>query len=152
LFDQELCWHEQTCNTIEKTTKWIMLFKRLARSTVGLSAKMMRQLYTAVAIPKMTYAADVWYTPVHASEGLKRRHGSVGVTKALTKIQRVAALAVTGALRTTPTDYIEAHSNILPIELLLKQICFRAFARLASLPDAHPLAQVVRRSAKRMVL
>jgi hypothetical protein len=58
---------------VEKTTKWIMLFKRLARTGVGLSAKMMRQLYTAVALPKMTYTADVWYTPVNGLPDAKRR-------------------------------------------------------------------------------
>src|SRR6266481_8923400 len=48
-------------------------------------------------------------------------------------------MAITGALRTTATDIMEIHANLLPTELLLHRICYRATLRLAALPDTHPL-------------
>lgn len=60
-------------------------------------------------------------------------------------------LTVTGAMRTTATDMLEAHSNLLPLHLLLEKICYRSAARLATLPQNHPLSKIVRKSAKRQV-
>ncbi|KAG5221362.1 hypothetical protein IMY05_C4430000800 [Salix suchowensis] len=36
----------------------------------GISSRLLRQLYLAVAIPKLAYALDVWYTPEKSSPGL----------------------------------------------------------------------------------
>ena len=40
----------------------------------------MRQMFIAVAIPKLAYTADVWYTPIYQLDSKERRSGSVGVT------------------------------------------------------------------------
>ena len=41
--------------------KWVMAFKQFAWPATGIQAKLMRQLYNSVAVPKLTYAAEVWY-------------------------------------------------------------------------------------------
>ena len=69
----------------------------------------------------------------------------------MTQIQRTAALAITGGLRTSPTDSIETHANLLPIPLLMQHLLFSSTLRLASLPSNHPLHALVRRTAKRNV-
>jgi len=83
----------------------------------------MHQLYSAVAVPKLTYVADVWYTPVHKQEGFRRCSGSVGVTHKISSLQWLVALAITGALRTTATDVLDLHTGILLVDLLLRKIC-----------------------------
>ena len=50
------------------------------------------------------------------------------------------ALATTGALCTTPTDLLDAHAGLLPMDLLLKKICFRALTHICSLPLTNPVA------------
>ncbi|KAF8808247.1 hypothetical protein BYT27DRAFT_7027512, partial [Phlegmacium glaucopus] len=45
-----------------------------------------------------------------------------------------------GALRTTPTDLLDAHAGLLPIDLLLKKICHRALTRICSLSSINPVA------------
>ena len=79
----------------------------------------MRQLYCVVAIPKMTYAIDVWYTPVHTREGNKRRSGSVGFTNRFQLLQRMASTAITGALCTTANNILDMHAGLWPVELML---------------------------------
>ena len=122
----------------------------LAREPFELA--LLRQLYRAVAIPKITYAADVWYTLIHRPTGAKRRLGSVGAANHLTRVQRQAAIAITGCFRTTATYYAEAHANLMPIDLVLRDLCLHAITQMVSLNDEHhPLTKVVRHSLKRPV-
>ena len=86
----------------------------------------MHQLYVAVALPKMTYALNVWYTLLTKPVGQRKSIGSVGVLRQMTKLQRLASLAIVGGMKSTPTDLLDAHSGLFPIELMLLCICHRA--------------------------
>ena len=149
-FDQELRWRVQAERVVAKATKWTLATHRLARPMVGISSQQMQQLYQAVAIPSFMYAADVWFTPVQR-DGSGRSSGSAGVARKLTTVQRMATTAVTGALRTTATDVMEVHENLLPVELMMNRICFRAALRLAALPETHPLFKPVKWSSRRLI-
>ena len=89
----------------------------------------MRQLYLAVALPKITYGIDVWYTPPSKPIGYTRNTGSVGALRNLEKIQRIATLAITGTLRSSPNDYVDIHANVLPMDLALLKACHNAIVR-----------------------
>jgi hypothetical protein len=104
----------------------------------------MRRLYLAVALPKITYGIDIWYSPPTKPTGAARNTGSVGTLKSLQKLQRMATLAITGALRTTPTDLLDAHAGVLPMELALLKVCHRAAVRMLTLPKTHPLHKKVK--------
>jgi len=117
--DRRLRWTVQMQKTISKATSYVLLFRRLTRQSIGVSANLMRKLYLSVVIPKMTYGLDVWYTPPHKLKGRKRQTGSVKALKEFKKIQRIATLAITGALRTTPNELLDSHAGLLPINLLL---------------------------------
>ena len=52
-------------------------------------------------------------------------------------------LAITGMLRTTPTDFVDAHAGILPIELALLKATHRVVTRMLTLPSTHPLHSIV---------
>ena len=152
IFDQELRWKLQVEHAVMKASKWVSLFKRIAKNRSGLSSPLLRRLYRAVAIPKATYTADVWFTPIHSPPGAKKRLGSVGAANRLTRVQRQAAIAITGCFRTTATDYAEAHADLMPIELLMKDLCLQAITHMVSLNDEHhPLTKVVCHSLKRPV-
>ena len=96
----------------------------------------------------MTYAVDVWYTPPCRKEGAKKDSGSVGITNKLVSLQRMAALAITGALRSTATDALDLHAGTQPVRLLLRRLCHRAALWIASLLDTHPLHAVYRTRAR----
>jgi ribonuclease HI len=76
------------------------------------------------------------------------RKGSVNTVKKLTTTQRAGALAVTGGLRTTPTDTLDAHASLLPMEGRVSKFCHSAITRMATLLREHPLYKPVKRSAK----
>jgi hypothetical protein len=82
-FNQELRWNEQAKSALSKATKWTLMYRRLTRQSAGVNLKFMRRLYLAVAVPKMTYAVDVWYTPIHHEENHLKHSGSIGITNHL---------------------------------------------------------------------
>jgi len=129
LVDTQLRWKAQAQKGISNATKWLLQFRRLTKPSTGVKAKLMRQLYVLVAIPKMTYGLDVWYTPPTKPVGAKRNHGSVTALRGLQKAQHVATLAITGALRTTPTDVLDAHAGLLPMQLTLLKAAHRVATR-----------------------
>jgi hypothetical protein len=147
LIDAQLRWNAQSQQAISNATKWLLQLRRLTSPNTGVKAKLMRQLYLSVAVPKMSYGLDVWYTPPTKPIGATRNQGSVTALKGLTKAQRIAALAITGALRTTPTDLVDTHAEILPIDLLLLKNTHRAVVRLCTLPNSHPLHDIVLHAA-----
>ena len=125
------------------TAKWMLCFHCLTKPAFGIRSRFIRQLYYTVAVPIFTYAADIWYAPVTCAVPDARASGSVRATKRLESIQHMVVLAITGALHTTAMDIMEAHANILLVELLMHRVCHRAAVRLAALPGTHPLHKPV---------
>jgi ribonuclease HI len=103
----------------------------------------MRQLYLAVALPKITYGIDIWYSPPTKPVGYTKNIGSVNALRRLQTTQRIASLAITGSLRTAPTDLLDVHAGILPMELALLKACHNATVRMLTLPNTHPLQKIV---------
>ena len=66
-----------------------------------------------------------------------------------TLVQRIVVTAITGALCTMATDIMEAHANVLLIELLMHRVCYRAAIRLATVLDSHPLCKPMLTCARR---
>jgi hypothetical protein len=151
ILDQELRWKPQVDNAIARGTAYVFQLRRLSTTAKGIPLRLMRQLYQAIAIPKMLYAADLWFSPVYREGTDELQRGSVGVAKRISSVQRIAALAITGALRSTATDILEAHANLLPATLLLQNACYRATIRLTTHPKTHPLYHPLRRAASKYV-
>ena len=63
LFNSKLTWkvhHEKVC---KKAIKWTMALKCFTKVAVGIRMNEACKLYNAVAVPKITYAADLWFCP-----------------------------------------------------------------------------------------
>ena len=146
--DAHLRWREQAQRTTANATKWILQYRRLTRPSTGVKAKLMRQLYLAVALPKITYGIDIWYTPPTKAAGCTKNTGSAGALRNLQKAQRMATLAITGTLRTSPNDFVDIHARVLPMELALLKACHNAVVRSLSLPDTNPISQVIRKAKR----
>ena len=148
--DYQLKWKEQAQCATANATKWLLQFRRLTKISTGVKSKLMRQLYLAVALPKITYGIDVWYTPPTKPAGFTRNTGSICALKNLQKAQRIATLAIMGTLRTSPNDFIDIHSGIYPMELALLKACHSAMVCLLTLPDTHPLYQIIREAKRQL--
>ena len=112
-----------------------------------------RKLYNAVAVPKITYAADLWYRPKKSphSNCKPTGFGPANLTKCLELIQRQAAISITGGLHTSPGDALIVHANLVLIEAQLKEICLKTYTRLSTHPTTHPIANALHCTAKTQV-
>lgn len=148
ILDQELRFNEHAAYAQAKGLKWVSQFGRLARPKRGMPHGYARQLYNAVCIPRMLYAADVFCHPVvQIKDGEVRVKPSPHVKK-LERVQRQAAIAITGAMRTTAGDVLNAHANLLPTHLAVEKICARAVVRMATHPKSHPLHSHIAKAAR----
>ena len=151
VLDQNLKWTQQAASVRGKGSKWAAQIKRLTRPTWGLTPSGARKLFVSVALPRILYGIDVWCTPIHGKNAKGRRKGSIAPIKKLTSVQRAGALAVTGGFRTSPTDALDAHASLLPLDLKIEKACHDAITRIATLPQEHPLHKLIRKSTKRQV-
>ncbi|CCO36793.1 hypothetical protein RSOLAG1IB_12164 [Rhizoctonia solani AG-1 IB] len=142
VMDQTLSWREQCDKALARGQQWAGQLNRLARMSYGTSMDTARRLYLSIAVPRFSYAADIWYSPVTQSPG-GRRKGSAGFADRLARIQSNAARAILGAMRSTPVASLDAHLDLLPMHLLMNEACQRAAIRLAATPPAHPLHKAV---------
>jgi hypothetical protein len=132
LLDSRLSWSAQHDKVREKAVKWTAIFKRFTRPSTGICANKARRLYIAVAVPKICYAADLWFSPSRNCKANDQYTGPTKITKRLESIQRQAAISITGAMRTSPADATIAHANLTPIGIQLKQMGAKAYLCLAS--------------------
>ncbi|KAG9120597.1 hypothetical protein FRC07_003847, partial [Ceratobasidium sp. 392] len=146
ILDRELRFREQCHKALAKGLLWSSQLSRLAKMSYGAPMKIARMLYLSIAVPRFTYAADVWYTPVEYQDGMKRASGSVGFARKLARVQSTAARAILGAMKSTPVDHLDAFASLLPVPMLLNQVCVRAAIRLVSTPEGHPLRKDVVKS------
>jgi ribonuclease HI len=142
-FDRNLNWKVHQAYTVEKGMKWAAQIRRLTRPTWGVTPKFAKRLYTSVALPRVLYAVDLWCTLLnHKHKGLKTT-GSARAIKQIGSIQRAGMLAITGGLRTSPTDALNASAYLLPTPLLIRKWCLKAAVRMATLPKEHLLHKPV---------
>jgi ribonuclease HI len=149
--DRELRWKEQLAAAIGKGREWLRQCSRLAKTSGGVSGRHMRKLYLAVVRPRMLYGADVFLGPALRGDSIKNKKGSRAALNKLAAIQRSAAILIVGGLRTSPTDSLDVHANLLPFHLLVDKVRFQAALRLATLPVSHPLHKPVIQAAQRFV-
>lgn len=118
--DPKLNWNNHVTSKIQKTLNTYWALKKAIGSKWGLNPANIYWLYTVVLRPMFCHAAVVWW----------RRSELFTTRKELDQLQRLALIAITGGLRTTPTRAMEALLNIPPLHLFIKAEARSTFARL----------------------
>jgi Reverse transcriptase (RNA-dependent DNA polymerase) len=108
--DNKLNWKGQCAAALANGQDWLIQFSRLAKTSQGIRAKFIRQLYLSIAIPRMLYAADIFLTP-QQNIGKRRTNSpnNRSILNKLVSIQRRTAIMITGAMTTTATDILEVY-------------------------------------------
>ena len=130
-----------------------MAFKQFTRTASGMKMNEACKLYNVVAVPKITYATDLWYCPKKSphSNCKPTGFGPTNLTKHLESIQRQAAISITGGLHTSPGDTLIVHANLVLIKVQLKEICLKTYACLSTCATTHPIANALHCTAKTQV-
>ncbi|KAI3040862.1 hypothetical protein CBS147352_9731 [Aspergillus niger] len=135
IFDKEMRWMEHVQEAVKRATKVNIALSGLRH----LRPELMRQLYQACVTPILDYASTVWHNPLRDKIHLRL----------LETVQRTALIRILSAFRTVSTAALEVESYILPTHLRLKQRGQIVAARFSTLPDDHPVHQVIRRAKER---
>jgi ribonuclease HI len=142
LLEQELSPGPQAAKAVATGTKWMQAVRRLANVSKGIPPKYMRRFYITVALPKMLYAASTFLKPMEEEKPRMSR-----ALRQMARVQRQAALQITGAMRTSATDVTEAHAHLIPFHLAVNRQLHSEALRIATLPKTHPLFTHIREAA-----
>src|SRR5438874_526640 len=66
-FDQKLKFHSHIKQVVARVTKYALAIAGIAKSRWGPEFKYLRRLFTAVAAPRIDYAAIIWHRPKDTS-------------------------------------------------------------------------------------
>ncbi|KAF7346431.1 RNA-directed DNA polymerase from transposon X-element [Mycena sanguinolenta] len=142
--DENLTFKEQAAAAVAKGQEWVVNFKRLGKVTGGVGTSYIRQLYLAICIPRMLYGAEVWLVPTRQRvQGANRKRDTRAAVKKLASIQLKAARLIVGGMASSPGDLLDAHADLLPMNLAVDKILQKAALRYATLPRTHPLHDAV---------
>lgn len=109
IFDSKLTWTSHISKIKRKSEITLAVIRRMYDRQWGLRPGMVHWLYTRVVRPAIMYAALVWWPKV-----------TQGTTiQILSKVQRLACVSITGAMRTTPTAAMEMLLDLTPLHILI---------------------------------
>lgn len=110
LFDSKLNWGPHLESRITKACMVFGQCRRAIGRTWGLSPKCTLWMYEMIVLPVLTYGAVVWW----------EKSQQVTVINKLNHLQRMALLAITGAMSTTPTAALETIIGLNPLNVRIE--------------------------------
>jgi hypothetical protein len=93
ILDSKLNWNQHLQKTVRKAQTTFAAVRRTCGTKWGLIPNMVHRLYTRMIRPSIFYSALVWWSKGHSKKTTKTQLG---------RIQRMACLATTGAMKSTP--------------------------------------------------
>ena len=113
VLDSRLTWNPMIRDRVDKCVRSVFACNRVVARTWGLSPKVMYYVYTQIIRPRLTYACVCWWN----------KATQAAIKTQLNRLQRLALLMVTGAMKTCPGVTLEFMLDILPLD---KHIYFTA--------------------------
>ena len=134
-FDRKLSFHYHCHYYATKSISTIRGMKLLGSSMRGLNPIHKHLLYQTCVLPIALYGFQLWYT----KNSPKKYH----IYK-LNKLQRRAALWITGAFKTSPTKGIEGIAGLILIHLHLRKLAGRVQLKYSSIPSNHAISSLLK--------
>jgi hypothetical protein len=108
---------------VRKARNMMWACRRACGRRWGLRPRVVHWLFTSVVRPSITYASLVWWPGCETARA----------KQLLGTIQRLACLGITRAMRTTPTNVMEALVGLPPLDLVVQGEARASAHRLWSL-------------------
>jgi ribonuclease HI len=122
ILDSKLLWGRHVEEVAAKATRSLMICRRIAGKSWGCRPKTLRWMYVSIVRPMITYAAVVW--------GGRTEVGTA--RKALERVQRLACICISGAMRTCPTGALEVLLELTPLHFIVERVAKEGLIRIGS--------------------
>ncbi|CAI6373747.1 unnamed protein product [Macrosiphum euphorbiae] len=103
----------------EKNKDMFMRLRRMTSANWGMGRNAARTVYAAVFLPRITYAAEIWWKACNLKKSIKL----------LGSMQRDPLLAITSCYRTASTNCLSAVAGVLPLDLEIQNTVLRGKLR-----------------------
>jgi hypothetical protein len=110
ILGSRLTWKEHVEVKVRKAHNLLWACRRACGMGWGLGPKVVHWLYVAIVHPTISFASLVWW-PGRQKASTKNK---------LNKVQRLACLGITGALRTTPTGAMKVLVGLPSLDLVIQ--------------------------------
>lgn len=120
ILDKQLNWKKQSEYTMAKATRVFGMCRSAYGKTWGLNPKVLKWIYTMMVKPIILYGCLAWWPRTLLST----------CRNSLSKIQRIACMAITGAFRTTPTAAIEVLLDLPPLHIAIQTEARKSLNRM----------------------
>lgn len=120
VLDSKLSWKRNSEERMKKALNAFYICRRTFGKRWGLRPCIIHWMYTAIIRPILTYGAVVWWEAVQTNSYLSN----------LNKVQRLACLGITGAIKSTPQVGLESILHLLPIDCFMKCVAAKSAMRL----------------------
>ena len=124
-------------------TNYALAIAGIAKSKWGPEFKYLKRLFTAVAAPRMDYAAIIWHRPEDT-----RTAPTTAQLQALSSVQGRIMRAITGCFRTTAIAAMEHETTLLSPQWRLTSKVLRSATRMGTATANHPIHQWITRAVK----
>lgn len=118
--DAKLNWNTHLQTIINKGLNSLWVCSKTCGKTWGLKPSMIMWIYKTIVRPRITYASLVWWPKTKEATARAK----------LNKIQRTACIAITGAVRSTPSFALDAILNLPRLDQFIKLDAEKSALRL----------------------
>jgi ribonuclease HI len=122
ILDSRLSWNDHLSHITDKANKSFWMCRKMVGNNWGLKPKIIHWIYSQIIIPRIAYGAIVWWNKTRQENTIRL----------LSKLQRSATLAITGAIKSTPSASLEAFLSLTPLHLKIKSVALTTAMRLAN--------------------
>jgi hypothetical protein len=123
ILDSRLTWKEHMDAKLRKAQNSMLACRTACGAMWGLKPTVVHWVYVATIRPSVTFVSLVWWHGCQTARAKRK----------LSSVQRLACLGITRAMRTTPTNVMEALIGLPPLDLVVQSEARSAAHRLWSL-------------------
>ena len=123
ILDRKLLWKSNVIDRARKSLIALYACKSMIGKRWGLSPKIVKWLYVAIVRPILFYGSIVWWISLDKTY----------LHQVIRRVQRQATIAITGALRTTPSDALDVLLYLPPVDLFAQELAANCAVRLRAI-------------------
>ncbi|XP_055714430.1 uncharacterized protein LOC129808685 [Phlebotomus papatasi] len=128
MLDSKLTWNAHITYITNKAIKALWTCRKMVGQKWGLKPHIIVWIYESIVRPIIAYGCLVWWKKTQQTKA----------TNQLQKVQRLACLAVTGAMRSCPTAAMEAILDIVPLQIFLQKTATQQGLAITMIKDLKP--------------